>query len=927
MTNFPLDNIDELHLAEFRSSAIADDIAALNFRSFDGSNENELEEAFILLIEEPDHNNNCTLAGKSQKDLANTLRSGGWILEGYNGVCVKPNSPRKVKDENGKWKDIRYESPRGKGKLQLLIPRISVRAGLEIASRLGEEVAEEYRHRIDLSAPGAEDPGFWDWYLERDGFIIITEGIKKACSLVSNGYPAIALNGMWGWGTNIKDMFGEVEKDDRGKSLKTIHPNLEPFLDGREIVLALDREADVGKAKMVEMTKAAFVRALDGEGIVVTDLKWRNSTGKTKGIDDYIAAKGIKALDRAYANRSAVAVAQPPKEKQKADVNYPSLAENLGIVLVQDDRGNIKSKLVELTMDLYNLVGDRLKLNLMTQEYEYEGKPLDLNHVKNFISHNLGYDSSTENCIQAVHAIASKFASHPVRKYLESLRDKTIVDFEVFNNIATLFLGNSDPLANKMMAKALIGAVARVNNPGTKVDTLPVLQGGQGFLKSTFLKVLAGESWFCDDIRDLENKDELAKLARYWMIELAEVDYLMGRKEVESFKRFLSTTADTYRPPYGRSNIRHERTCTLFATTNKIEFLKDPTGSRRYWVIKVGGKIACDLVAKFRDIIWATALAAYDRGDTWWLDDNDELTREEESEEFREPDAWEEIIASKWDSLPISEDKGSDLVEINRIFDLLNLDNDKRNKPNRNRIASILKLWGFENKTINTDAGKVKAWLRPKAGNDIAQEQIIQDDDLKNKVLSKYNFLGSSSDVTIAGKRVEMELNSELNTLSSTQSVSLQRESMELNLELNNHNLELNDKLKLLEVELNLDPATEELSSSSIQVPEAFTPQDDANPTILEPELSSTSNAGSESVSPLLEPKNLRKGHFHIGQKNNSEKITRFKVGDRVRYVGGMVKYKGKLGNVTKVCGGRYICDFDGKLTEQLSREELEAIA
>jgi hypothetical protein len=194
-------------------------------------------------------------------------------------------------------------------------------------------------------------------------------------------------------------------------------------------------------------------------------------------------------------------------------------------------------------------------------------------------------------------------------------------------------------------------------------------------------------------------------------------------------------------------------------------------------------------------------------------------------------------------------------VEINRIFDLLNLDNDKRNKPNRNRIASILKLWGFENKTINTEAVKVKAWLRPKSGHDIAQEQIIQDDDLKNKVLSKYNFLGSSSDVTIAGKRVEMELNSELNTLSSTQveiiqSVSLQRESMELNLEPKNHNLELNDKLELLEVELNLDLVTEELSSSSIQVPETFTSQDNANPTILEPELSSTSNAGSESVSP-----------------------------------------------------------------------------
>jgi hypothetical protein len=316
MTNFLPDNIDELHLAEFRSSAIADDIAALNFRSFDGSNENELDEAFTLLIEEPDHNNNGTLAGESQKKLSNTLRSGGWIFDGYKGICVKPNSPRKGKDENGKEKDIKYESPWGAGKLQILIPRISVRAGLEIVSKLGEEVAEEYRSRIELSAPGAEDPGFWDWYLEHDGFIIITEGIKKACSLVSNGYPAIALNGMWGWGTNIKDMFGNVERDNRGKSLKTIHPDLEPFLDGREIVLALDREATPDKVKMVEAAKAAFVQAIDGEGIVVTDLKWRNAKGSTKGIDDYIAAKGVKALDKAYAKRSEIQPPPPKEERQ-----------------------------------------------------------------------------------------------------------------------------------------------------------------------------------------------------------------------------------------------------------------------------------------------------------------------------------------------------------------------------------------------------------------------------------------------------------------------------------------------------------------------------------------------------------------------------------------------------------------------------------
>jgi predicted P-loop ATPase len=719
-------------------------------------------------------------------------------------------------------------------------------------------------------------------------------------------------------------------------------------LKGARLVLAPDR--DKNGIKYIANIERDFSSQIEGYYLSGTVGLWKKPEGGMDIGDDIrdrqltkepILAKVISHGDyrEAIAPKATLEKEKAPKEERVTTGNamsaadYPSLAKDLGIVLVQDGRGNIKSKLVELTMDLFNLVGDRLKLNQMTQEYEYQGKPLDLNHVKNFISHNLGYDSSTENCIQAVHAIADKFAYHPVGAYLGSLKGKIEPDFDVLNNLATLFLGNSDPLANKIVAKSLIGAVARVNKPGTKVDTLTVLQGGQGFLKSTFLKALAGESWFCDDIRDLENKDELAKLARYWIIELAEVDYLMGRKEVESFKRFLSTTADTYRPPYGRANIRHERTCALFATTNKSEFLKDPTGSRRYWVVKVNCKIDCDLVAKFRDIIWTTALVAYERGDTWWLDDNDELAREESSEEFREPDAWEEIITRKWDSLPIAEYKGSDRVEINRIFDLLDLDNDKRNKPNRNRIASILKLWGFENKTINTEAGKVKAWLRTKTGVDFNKEELTQNDDFKNKVLGKYSFLSSSSSITSSEKGFEVELNMELNSLDNEKEDypqnSLQyEESLELKLEPNYRNLELNYEQEVSLVESELSSTAKELSSKLSLVPEAVSPQRDIHPTSLEPELSSTSNAGSDGVSPLLEPKNLRKGHFHIGQKNNSEEITRLKVGDRVRYIGknpNLVKqYSGVL-EIYEISGDTYTCKKpDGTLTSWIEFEDLQ---
>jgi putative DNA primase/helicase len=288
------------HAREFAASAIASDIAALNFCSWNPNNENELDEVFDLLIAAPQHLNNGTLAGRSQNELANVLRGGGWIFEGYRGVSVKPDSPRK----NAEGKIIKYESPRGMGNQQLFVPRISVRAGLAIATKLGAALAEEYRRRVELLAPDAADLEFWDWYLEHDGFIIITEGAKKACSLVSAGYPAIALNGIWGWGTNEKDMFGEVERGDFGESLKILNLDLEPFLNDREVILAFDRDDNPLTVKKVEAAKQRFFQEIEDRVDGVTDLKWKGH----KGIDDLIAAKGVKALDKAYAKRSELAL-------------------------------------------------------------------------------------------------------------------------------------------------------------------------------------------------------------------------------------------------------------------------------------------------------------------------------------------------------------------------------------------------------------------------------------------------------------------------------------------------------------------------------------------------------------------------------------------------------------------------------------------
>jgi Domain of unknown function (DUF3854)/D5 N terminal like len=271
------------HLAEFKASAIADDISVRNLRSFEPStnpndtgSEYELDEIFGILIDNPEHVNNGTLSGTTLRLLFNILCHGGWVYEGHKGKIVKPNEPRKGKqkkiiDDDLKLdieqKLIKYESVRGKGNQQIFIPHVTVRASLLIAKNL--EIANYVPSSED---PSAIDTNFWDCMAKGDYPIFITEGVKKTLSIISNGFPAIGLNGVCGWSNG---------KDENGKRL--IHQELRPFLNGREIVLAFDIDKSPKTVKNVNAEKLAFRNCVKGK---VSQIKWEGF----KGIDDFLAS-------------------------------------------------------------------------------------------------------------------------------------------------------------------------------------------------------------------------------------------------------------------------------------------------------------------------------------------------------------------------------------------------------------------------------------------------------------------------------------------------------------------------------------------------------------------------------------------------------------------------------------------------------------
>ena len=128
-----------------------------------------------------------------------------------------------------------------------------------------------------------------------------------------------------------------------------------------------------------------------------------------------------------------------------------------------------------------------------------------------------------------------------------------------------------------------------------------------------------GEDWFDDSLGHISDKDERLKLHVTWFIEWAELESVFKRRDLASVKAFLTCSRDYIRPPYGRSVQAFNRPSIIVGTTNQDEFLGDPTGNRRFWVIPLQKVVDLRQLQQERDRIWAAAVTLYKAGELWWL--------------------------------------------------------------------------------------------------------------------------------------------------------------------------------------------------------------------------------------------------------------------------------------------------------------------
>lgn len=323
---------------------------------------------------------------------------------------------------------------------------------------------------------------------------------------------------------------------------------------------------------------------------------------------------------------------------------------------------------------------------------DIHGRVLDDNLLRAIRIHFLsefGLDVTREHVSEAVLSIATSNRFHPVREYLVGLGwdGKRRIDTWLIN----YFSAADTPYVRAVGRKTLLGAVARVLKPGIKFDTMLVLEGAQGIGKSTGIRKLAGDEWFCDGLPpDLAKADAVQAIQGAWIIELSELEGLT-RSQVTTIKAFLSRQVDRARFAYERHARDYPRQCVFIASTNEGSYLRDTTGARRFWPVDVTN-VNVAALASDRDQLWAEAVHAFRQAESLELPQElwAEAAREQEERLGRDP--WEEILRVYLDGKAEAGPTGKrDRIHSNELLSkVLDRPKDRQSKNDWSRLRLIM---------------------------------------------------------------------------------------------------------------------------------------------------------------------------------------------------------------------------------------------
>lgn len=325
----------------------------------------------------------------------------------------------------------------------------------------------------------------------------------------------------------------------------------------------------------------------------------------------------------------------------------------------------------------------------------------DLHLVLEFVQGSLGLRKySIEDVLKATKTVGWKNKKNEPKDWMESLVwDGTP---RVAGFFRDYYVAEDNDYSKAVSTNFWVGMVARIFDPGCKLDNMVILEGPQGIFKSKSLEAIGG-IWYSGADGSPDNKDFFLNLRGKMLVEISELDSFR-KVEDTLVKKLLSQRFDRYRDPYGMTPKDNFRTCVFVGTTNEQEYLKDHTGARRFWPVRCG-RINLAAIERDRVQLFAEAVHLYKQGATWWAVPEQEAKSEQDCR--RASDVWEE---------PIQEYLiGKTETTMHDIgINCLKIELNRFDSGIQRRIGKILRSQGWENvqKRIGGSRSPLHVWRK-----------------------------------------------------------------------------------------------------------------------------------------------------------------------------------------------------------------------
>jgi hypothetical protein len=361
------DKIAPPHWQEWIESGIHPEIIRANLLSLDGSATYD----YLCYAPGLDRTQGGRLATHLLRRYAHT-EAGGWWCQGLDPLngwtpmewgCFKPDTPR---HDAKRGKTIKYEHP------------------LKTPTRA-----------FFLEDP--QQPSFWpDRAAAVTQPILLVEGAKKAAALLSRGYAAIALPGVFNGRRVMRDDWGQAQRE-------SLIPELAAFAQaGRPVYFCFDYDAKPSTRHQVSLAIATTGKLLQAAGC---DVRVIDLPGPEKGVDDFLVAQGDDAFQTHYDAALPLAVWQWQWRKQaeltivptqivhQAEFQPTNLPAD-GLLVLASAKGTGKTKaIVKLVQDAPRVLAlghrialmrnlcDRMDLDYRSDVDEFRGQAFNADGV------------------------------------------------------------------------------------------------------------------------------------------------------------------------------------------------------------------------------------------------------------------------------------------------------------------------------------------------------------------------------------------------------------------------------------------------------------------------------------------------------------------------------------------------------------------